>query len=143
MICYERIDISERINSTKSNKSKKYVIFHYWFFSHGFKFQDSACNGCHHLKILYLNISDIPIITIKMIDYPSIIHNISIFEAINLWLYVLLMSRTRFRVIPPSAVAWMSRSSLLEAGAIESSCNHLNLKFKWLQLDSNPVWLKG
>ena len=34
------------------------------------------------------------------------------------WLYVLFMSRTRFRVNPYSIVAWMSRNSLLEAGAI-------------------------
>ena len=33
------------------------------------------------------------------------------------WLYVLVMSRTRFRVNPHSIVAWMSRNSLLEAGA--------------------------
>ena len=32
-------------------------------------------------------------------------------------LYVLVMSRTRFRVNPHSIVAWMSRISLLEAGA--------------------------
>ena len=34
-----------------------------------------------------------------------------------IWLYVLMMSRTRFRVNPDSIVAWMSRNSLLEAGA--------------------------
>ena len=33
------------------------------------------------------------------------------------WLYVLVMSRTRFRVNPHSIVVWMSRNSLLEAGA--------------------------
>ena len=35
----------------------------------------------------------------------------------NITLYVLIMSRTRFRVNPHSIVAWMSRNSLLEAGA--------------------------
>ena len=33
------------------------------------------------------------------------------------WLYVLVMLRTRLRVNPHSIVAWMSRNSLLEAGA--------------------------
>ena len=33
------------------------------------------------------------------------------------WLYVIIMSRTRFRVNPHSIVAWMSRNSLLKAGA--------------------------
>ena len=35
----------------------------------------------------------------------------------NITLYVLVMSRTRFRVNPHSIVAWISRNSLLEAGA--------------------------
>ena len=142
MICYDKIGINEGIDLLKVTTATT-VWLASTFFNHGLAFQYSVCNGYHDFSILYLNISDIPIITIKMIDYPSIIHNISIFEAINLWLYVLLMSRTRFKVIPHSTVAWMSRSFLLEAGTIQSSCNHLNLKFKWLQLDSNPVWLKG
>ena len=42
------------------------------------------------------------------------------------WLYVLVMSRTRFRVNPHSIVAWMSRNSLFKAGAKSewlSDCN--------------------
>ena len=60
------------------------MICHYWFFNHGFKFQDSKCNGCHDLTILKVNISDIAIITIKNVDYHCIFHNISKYEAINL-----------------------------------------------------------
>ena len=36
---------------------------------------------------------------------------------LDIWQYVLVMSRTRFRVKPHSTVAWMSRNSLLKAGA--------------------------
>ena len=46
------------------------------------------------------------------------------------WMYDLIMSGTRFRANPYSTVAWMSRNSLIKAG--------VNLKFKWVQLDSNP-----
>ena len=60
------------------------MICHYWFFHHGFKFQGSICNGCHDLKMLSVNISDIVIITIKNVEYRCIIHNISKSEAINL-----------------------------------------------------------
>ena len=35
-----------------------------------------------------------------------------------IWLYVFIMSRTSFRVNPHSTVVWMSRNSLLKAGAI-------------------------
>ena len=36
---------------------------------------------------------------------------------LDTWQYVLAMSRMRLRVNPHSIVAWMSRNSLLEAGA--------------------------
>ena len=60
------------------------MVFHYWFFDHGFKFQDSLCNGRHDLTMLSVNINDIAIITVKNIDYCCKIHNINKFEAISL-----------------------------------------------------------
>ena len=67
MLYYGRIDISERINLTKSSSNIECMICHYCFFNHGFKFQDSICNGCHGLIILSVNINDIAIITVKML----------------------------------------------------------------------------
>ena len=81
---YDRIDISEEIDFAKINNDKECMIYHYWFFNHGFKFQDSVCNGCHDLTMLSFNISDIAIITVKNVDYRCIIHNITKSEAINL-----------------------------------------------------------
>ena len=72
MLYYDRIDISEGIDLTKSNKSREYMICHYWFFNHWFRFQD------------HVNISDIAIITIKNVDYRCIIHNVSKSKAIIL-----------------------------------------------------------
>ena len=60
------------------------MICHYFFFNHGFKFQDSVSNGCHDLKMLSVNISDSTIITVKNVDYHCIIHNISKSEASKL-----------------------------------------------------------
>ena len=76
MLYYDRIDINEGIDPTKSNKSKECMICHYWFYNHGFEFQNSVCNGCHDLSILSVNISDIAIITVKNVDCHSIIHTI-------------------------------------------------------------------
>ena len=59
------------------------MIRHYWFFNHGFKFQDSVFNGCYDLTKLSVNISDNTIITVKKNDYCCIIHNISKSEEIN------------------------------------------------------------
>ena len=83
MLHYDRIDIIEGIDSTKSNRSKECMICNYWFFDHGFKFQYSLCNGCHHLTILCLNISYIAIITVKNVDYCCIIHYIRKSGVIN------------------------------------------------------------
>ena len=84
MLYYDRIDISEGIDLAKHNSSKKYIICRYWFFNHGFKFQDYVCNGSHDLTVLSVNINDIAIITIKNVDYRCFIHNISKSEVINL-----------------------------------------------------------
>ena len=77
MLYYDRIDISKGIDLVKSNKSKECMICHSWFFNHGFKFQYYVWNGCHDLKMLSVNISDIAVITIKNVDYWFIIHNIN------------------------------------------------------------------
>ena len=83
MLYYDRIDKSEGIDPTKSNKSREYMVCHYFLFNYGFKFEDYVCNGCHELTMLSVNISDIAIITVKNVGYRCIIHKISKSEAIN------------------------------------------------------------
>ena len=77
MLYYDKIDISEGIDLAKSNNSKVCMICHYWFFNHGFKFQDYINNGCHALTMLNVNISNIAIITVKNVDYRCIIHTLA------------------------------------------------------------------
>ena len=69
------------------------MICRYWFLNHGFEFQDSVCNGCHHSRMLNVNISDIVIITVKNVYYRCIIHNNSKSEAINLLKNSVLVDR--------------------------------------------------
>ena len=38
--CCITIDMSERIDLAKSGGSKECMVCHYWFFNHGFKYQD-------------------------------------------------------------------------------------------------------
>ena len=83
MLYYGRINISEGFDPVKSNNSKECVTCHYWYFNHGFKFQDSVCNSCHDLTMLCFNIGDISIITVKGVDYRCIIHGISKYKAIH------------------------------------------------------------
>ena len=84
MLYYDRIHTSEGMDLDKSNNSKEFIICQYFFFNHGFKFQDYVCNGCHDLSLLCLDISDIAIITVKNVDCRCIMYNINKSEAINL-----------------------------------------------------------
>ena len=82
MLYCNRIDLSAGIDLTKKNSSERCLICHYRLLNHGFKFQDSECNGSHDLTMLCVNISDI--VTVKNADYLYTIHDINKFEAINL-----------------------------------------------------------
>ena len=57
----------------------------YWYFDHGLKFPKYACNGCHELVMLCLNVSNITIITVKSIDYCCIFYDITKSDGIYLW----------------------------------------------------------
>ena len=67
------IDISEGIDLTKSNNRKECMIFHYWFFNHGFKFQESVYNGCHDFTMLSVKISNI-VLFIKLANLKQLIY---------------------------------------------------------------------
>ena len=84
MLYHDRIDLSAGIDPVKSSNSKECIVCHYWFFNHGFEFQNSDCNDFHFLTMLCLHFSDIAIITVKGVDYRCIIHDISKSEAIHL-----------------------------------------------------------
>ena len=84
MLHFDKIDLKEEIVPVKSNNSKEWIVFHYRYFNHAFKFKNSVCNSCHVLTMLCLNLSNIAIITVKGIHYCCIIHDISKSEAIRL-----------------------------------------------------------
>ena len=54
------------------------------FFNCGFEFQDYIYNVCHDLTMLSINVSNIPIITVKNVDYLRVLHNFSKYKAIDL-----------------------------------------------------------
>ena len=50
MLEYDRIDISEGIDTNKTSASKEYNICHYWYFlDKNFNYGPNLCNGCHDL----------------------------------------------------------------------------------------------
>ena len=54
---YGRINLSEGFDVAKSKNSKEYMVCHYWYFNHGFKFQNPVYHGCHDLTMLRFNTS--------------------------------------------------------------------------------------
>ena len=85
MLYFDRIDVSDRIDVNKTSGSKECDVCHYWYFlNYSSKFQPNACNRCHDLLMMSLNLSDIAILNIKGSDYRCIISLISKKEVINL-----------------------------------------------------------
>ena len=76
MIYYDRIDVSEGIDFTRTSASKEYDVCQYWhFLNYSFKFQPNFCNRCHDLFFRSVNIEGF--------GYRCVISLISKNEAIN------------------------------------------------------------
>ena len=66
MLEYNRIDISERIDINKTNKSKQCKICHYWYFKDiHFKHESHLCNGCHGLLQKAVRFNNIATVYVK------------------------------------------------------------------------------
>ena len=67
---YDRIDAPEGTDINKSNKSKEYIICHYWyFFNKTIKYEPYLCNGCHDFMQKAMNFNDVAIVSVKGNDY--------------------------------------------------------------------------
>ena len=53
-------------------------------FYNGSKLQNSVCNGCDDLTMLWFNITNFAVVTVKDVDYCCIIHDINKSQANNL-----------------------------------------------------------
>ena len=85
MLQYERINVSERIDIDKSNKSKETMLCHYWYFKNiGFKFQPYACNRCHDLSMMIYDLEDFMVLNIRGVNYKCFVCNMSKNTAIKL-----------------------------------------------------------
>ena len=85
MLYFDSTSVSEGINVNKTSVWKECDICHYWYFlNYSFNLQSNVCNRCHDLLMMYLNLNDIAILSIKGSDYCCIISLISKNKAINL-----------------------------------------------------------
>ena len=66
MIEYERIDISERIDINKTNKSNECTLCYYWYFLHkNFSYGPYLCDDCYNFSQKSRDLKNIAIVHIK------------------------------------------------------------------------------
>ena len=70
MLLYEKIDVSEGINTNKTSLSKECMLCHYWYFEDvGFKFEPHVCNKCHNIRMTANELKMIAIFNIEVVDF--------------------------------------------------------------------------
>ena len=66
MLEYDRIDKSEGVDMSETNRSRECDICHYWYFlDKNFNYEKHLCNACHDLMQKAMNFNDVAIVSIK------------------------------------------------------------------------------
>ena len=85
MLEYDRIDISEGIDTNKTSASKECNICYYWYFlDNNFNYEPYLCIGCHDLMQKAMSFKNVAIVSIKGNDYRIHFYYISKNDAITL-----------------------------------------------------------
>ena len=70
MLENDRIDISEGIDVDMANKSKEYILCHYWYFLYNnFSYCPYLCNDCYNIIQKSIDFKSIAIVHIKKSAY--------------------------------------------------------------------------
>ena len=84
MLQYEKISISEGIDTNKTSASKECELCHYWYFKDvGFKFEPHVCNKCHDVLMTAYELKNIAILNVKVVYFRRILWGISRDEVVN------------------------------------------------------------
>ena len=66
MLEYDRIDILEGVDIDKTNKSKKCMLCHYWYFlDKNFSYGPYLCDGCYNMTQKSTDSKNITIVHVK------------------------------------------------------------------------------
>ena len=81
---YEKIDVSEGIDTNKTSASRKCMLCHYrYFIDVGFKFEPHVCNKCHDVLMTAYELKNILILNVKGADLRCILWGVSRDVAVN------------------------------------------------------------
>ena len=65
-----RIDVSEDIDTSKTDGLREYIVCHHWYFLKiKFRFQAKLCDSCHDMTQKLMNFSNFAIVIVKKTDY--------------------------------------------------------------------------
>ena len=85
MLKYDRINISEGFDISKTGASKECTVCHHWYFKDiGYTFEPHVCNGCHDTLMKTCELKNITILNIKGVDYRCDLWNITRNDSINI-----------------------------------------------------------
>ena len=70
MLQYEKINVSEGIDTNKTSASEECMLCDYWYFKDvGFKFEPRVCSKCHDVLIAAYELKNIAILNVKGVDF--------------------------------------------------------------------------
>ena len=70
MLEYDRIDISKGIDVNKTDKSKEWMLYRYWYFlNKNFSYGSFLCDGCFNIMQKSNNFKNIAILHVKKSAY--------------------------------------------------------------------------
>ena len=82
---YERIYISEGIDTNKTSVLKECILSYHWYFKDiGYKFESNVWNKCHDVLMTAYELKNIAIMNVKRVDYRCILWAVSKNDAINI-----------------------------------------------------------
>ena len=78
MLKYDKTDITEGINVDKTNKSRKCMFCHYWYYlNKNFSYGPFTCDGCYNIVQRSTDFKNIAIVRVKYNSYKIYFKDIS------------------------------------------------------------------
>ena len=85
MLVYEKIKISEEIDTNKTSAWKECILCHYRYFKDiGVKFEPHVCSKCQDVLMTAYELKNIAILNVKSVDFRCILWGITRDETANI-----------------------------------------------------------
>ena len=84
MLGYDRIDVSESIDTNKTDTLLECTFCHYWYFLRiSFRFQQKVCDSCHDMTQNSMSFDDSTIVIVNRHDNRIKVWFMTLSEVVN------------------------------------------------------------